>query len=122
MCQTVLICDDTMFMRTMIAQAMTAAGYEVAAEAETGVDAVEMYRKHRPTVVTMDMVMPDLSGIDAVRQIVETDPNACIIMCSAMGQDALVSEAMNAGARGYVVKPFKAENLITEVEAALAKV
>jgi two-component system chemotaxis response regulator CheY len=111
-----------MFMRTMIAQTMESAGYEVVAEAETGIDAVEMYRAHRPTVVTMDMVMPDLSGIDAVRQIVETDPKACIVMCSAMGQDALVSEAMNAGARGYVVKPFKAANLVTEVETALAKV
>jgi two-component system chemotaxis response regulator CheY len=111
-----------MFMRTTIAQMMESAGYEVVAEAETGIDAIEMYRMHSPTVVTMDMVMPDLSGIDAVRQIVESDPKACIIMCSAMGQDALVSEAMKAGARGYVVKPFKAENLVTEVETALAGV
>jgi two-component system chemotaxis response regulator CheY len=120
-CRTILICDDAKFMRMMIAQTVTAAGYEVVAEAETGAEAVALYRQHRPTVVTMDMVMPELSGIDAVRQIVEADPQACIIMCSAMGQDALVSEAMKAGARGYVVKPFRAENLLTEVEEALAR-
>ncbi len=117
--QTVLICDDTMFMRTVIAQTMEAAGYEVVAQAETGAEAVQKYQQFQPTVVTMDMVMPDVSGIDAVRQIVEADPRACIVMCTAMGQDTLISEALEAGARGYVVKPFSGSNLVTEIETAL---
>ena len=69
----------------------------------------------------MDMVMPDVSGIDALRTIVETDPDACVVMCSAMGQERLVEEAMAAGARGYVVKPFKADQLLSEIQSALAK-
>ena len=118
---TVLICDDTMFMRAMIAQALTAGGYEVVGQAETGADAIEKYNECKPTVVTMDMVMPDVSGIDALRTIVETDPDACVVMCSAMGQERLVEEAMAAGARGYVVKPFKADQLLSEIQSALAK-
>ncbi len=117
--QTVLICDDTLFMRTVIAQTMEAAGYEVVAQAETGAEAVQKYQQFQPTVVTMDMVMPDVSGIDAVRQIVEADPRACIVMCTAMGQDTLISEALEAGARGYVIKPFTGSNLVTEIETAL---
>ena len=118
---TVLICDDTMFMRAMIAQALTTGGYEVVGQAETGADAIEQYNECKPTVVTMDMVMPDVSGIDALRAIVETDPDACVVMCSAMGQERLVEEAMAAGARGYVVKPFKADQLLSEIQSALAK-
>ena len=85
MSQTVLICDDTAFMRGVISRAMTEAGFEIAGEAKTGLEAVEQYRQTQPDVVTMDIVMPDMSGIDAVREIVEMDPSACIVMCSAMG-------------------------------------
>ena len=121
MSQTVLICDDTVFMRGMISRAMTEAGFEIAGEAKTGLEAVEQYRQTQPDVVTMDIVMPDMSGIEAVREIVEMDPSACIVMCSAMGQDQLVKGALAAGARSYIVKPFETPELMAEVQTALEK-
>ncbi len=120
--QTVLICDDTVFMRGVISRAMTEAGFEIAGEAKTGLEAVEQYRATQPDVVTMDIIMPDMSGIDAVREIVEMDPNACIVMCSAMGQDQLVKGALAAGAQAYVVKPFETPDLLTTVQTALEKI
>ena len=122
MSQTVLICDDTVFMRGVISSAMIEAGFEVAGEAKTGLEAVEQYRQTHPDVVTMDIVMPDMSGIDAVREICEMDPNACIVMCSAMGQDQLVERALAAGALAYVVKPFDPPDLLAEVQRALEEV
>jgi len=94
---TVLVCDDAIFMRTMIGDILSQAGYEVVGEAETGTQAVEKYVSLKPDLVTMDIVMPDMGGIDAVREIVQHDPGARILMCSAMGQQALVVEAIQAG-------------------------
>src|SRR5881628_1000431 len=96
---TVLVCDDAIFMRTMISDILAQAGFEVVGEAETGSQAVERYKQLKPDLVTMDIVMPDMGGIDAVREIVKHDPDAKILMCSAMGQQALVVEAIQAGAR-----------------------
>src|SRR2546430_17027101 len=93
-------------MRTMITDILAQAGFEVVGEAETGTQAVEKYRQLKPDLVTMDIVMPDMGGIDAVREIVKQDPDAKILMCSAMGQQALVVEAIQAGAKDFVVKPF----------------
>ena len=83
MSHTVLVCDDAIFMRTMIGDILSQAGYEVVGEAETGTQAVEKYVLLKPDLVTMDIVMPDMGGIDAVREIVQHDPGARILMCSA---------------------------------------
>jgi two-component system chemotaxis response regulator CheY len=117
--QRVLVCDDAIFMRTMISDILTGAGYEVVGEAETGVQAIERYRSLRPDLVTMDIVMPDMGGIDAVREIVKEDPNAKILMCSAMGQQALVVEAIQAGAKDFVVKPFQPSRVLEAVQRVL---
>ena len=119
MSQTVLICDDAIFMRTMIGDILTQAGFQIVAEAETGVQAVEQYRQHKPDLVTMDIVMPDMGGIDAVREIMKEDPSAKILMCSAMGQQALVIEAIQAGARDFVVKPFQPSRVLEAVQRVL---
>jgi two-component system chemotaxis response regulator CheY len=106
-------------MRTMISDILTGAGYEVVGEAETGLQAVEKYKQLRPDLVTMDIVMPDMGGIDAVREIVQEDPEARILMCSAMGQQALVVEAIQAGAKDFIVKPFQPSRVLEAVERVL---
>jgi two-component system chemotaxis response regulator CheY len=113
------VCDDAIFMRTMISDILSGAGYEVVGEAETGVQAIERYRTLRPDLVTMDIVMPDMGGIDAVREIVKEDANAKILMCSAMGQQALVVEAIQAGAKDFVVKPFQPSRVLEAVQRVL---
>jgi two-component system, chemotaxis family, chemotaxis protein CheY len=115
----VLVCDDAIFMRTMISDILSGAGYEVVGEAETGLQAIERYRELNPDLVTMDIVMPDMGGIDAVREIVKQDPNAKILMCSAMGQQALVVEAIQAGAKDFVVKPFQPSRVLEAVQRVL---
>lgn len=119
MSHTVLVCDDAIFMRTMISDILGGAGYEIVGEAETGVQAVEQYKQLKPDLVTMDIVMPDLGGIEAVREIVKFDPAARILMCSAMGQQALVVEAIQAGARDFVVKPFQPSRVLEAVQRVL---
>ncbi len=116
---TVLICDDAIFMRTMVGDILTQAGFEIVGEAETGVQAVEKYKQLRPDLVTMDIVMPDMGGIDAVREICKQDPQAKILMCSAMGQQALVVEAIQAGAKDFVVKPFQPSRVLEAVQRVL---
>ena len=119
MSHTVLVCDDAIFMRTMISDILQQSGFDVIGEAETGVEAVAQYRKLRPDLVTMDIVMPDMGGIDAVREITKFDPNARILMCSAMGQQALVVEAIQAGAKDFVVKPFQPSRVLEAVQRVL---
>ena len=119
MSHTVLVCDDAIFMRTMIGDILSQAGYEVVGEAETGTQAVERYVALKPDLVTMDIVMPDMGGIDAVREIVQHDPGARILMCSAMGQQALVVEAIQAGAKDFVVKPFQPSRVLEAVQRVL---
>ena len=119
MAQTVLICDDAIFMRTMIGDILTQAGFQIVGEAETGLQAVEKYRQLKPDLVTMDIVMPDMGGIDAVREIIKEDPGAKVLMCSAMGQQALVIEAIQAGARDFVVKPFQPSRVLEAVQRVL---
>ena len=121
MSRTVLICDDAMFMRAVIAKALTGAGFTVAGEAQTGAEAVTMYQELRPDLVTMDVVMPEVGGIDAVRQIVAADPHACVLVCSAMGQQSQVDQALAAGASGFLVKPFDARQLVAAAAEALLK-
>jgi two-component system chemotaxis response regulator CheY len=119
MARTVLICDDALFMRTMLAEIMQQAGFEVVGQAETGADAVRKYRELQPNLVTMDIIMPDMGGIDAVREIVKEFPDAHILMCSAMGQQALVIEAIQAGARDFVVKPFQPSRVLEAVQRVM---
>lgn len=117
--RTVLICDDALFMRTMLADILEQAGFEVVGQAETGAEAVRKYRDLKPSLVTMDIIMPDMGGIDAVREIVKEYPDANILMCSAMGQQALVIEAIQAGARDFVVKPFQPSRVLEAVQRVL---
>jgi two-component system chemotaxis response regulator CheY len=116
---SVLVCDDAIFMRTMIADILAQAGFEVVGEAETGREAVNKYRQLKPDLVTMDIVMPDMGGIEAVREICKDDPDARILMCSAMGQQALVVEAIQAGAKDFVVKPFQPSRVLEAVQRVL---
>ena len=120
MSRTALVCDDALFMRTMIKDILTDAGVDVIGEACTGGEAVDRYRRLRPDLVTMDIIMPDMNGIDAVREILASDPSARILMCSAMGQQALVVEALEAGAKDFVVKPFQPGRVVEAVERVLA--
>ena len=114
-----MVCDDAIFMRAMIGDILRQAGFEVVGEAETGEQAVERYRELKPDLVTMDIVMPDMGGIDAVREIMKEDPDAKVLMCSAMGQQALVIEAIQAGARDFVVKPFQPSRVLEAVQRVL---
>jgi two-component system, chemotaxis family, chemotaxis protein CheY len=117
---TVLVCDDAIFMRTMISDILSQAGFDVVGEAESGIQAVTKYRELKPDLVTMDIVMPDMGGIEAVREICKADPEAKILMCSAMGQQALVVEAIQAGAKDFVVKPFQPSRVLEAVQRVLA--
>jgi two-component system chemotaxis response regulator CheY len=117
----VLVADDASFMRQMIREIVEAEGFEVCGEASDGIEAVEEYRRLQPDVVTMDIVMPRKSGIDAVRGIIALDPSACVVMCSALGQESLVNEALEAGARDFIVKPFNPECVIETLRKALEK-
>ena len=119
MSHTVLVCDDAIFMRTMISDILSQAGYEVVGEAETGTQAVERFSELNPDLVTMDIVMPGMGGIDAVREIVKIAPSAKVLMCSAMGQQALVIEAIQAGAKDFVVKPFQPSRVLEAVQRVL---
>jgi two-component system, chemotaxis family, chemotaxis protein CheY len=116
---SVLICDDAIFMRTMLGDILSQAGFEIVGEAETGAQAVQRYEELKPDLVTMDIVMPDMGGIDAVRAITQRDPGARVLMCSAMGQQALVVEAIQAGARDFVVKPFQPSRVLEAVQRVL---
>ena len=117
----ILVADDAAFMRQMIRGIVEAEGHEVVAEASDGVEAVDQFKAHHPDLVTMDIVMPRRSGIDAVKGIMEIDSTACVVMCSALGQETLVTEALQAGARDFIVKPFKPDSVVKTVNKALAK-
>ncbi|WP_061213810.1 response regulator [Syntrophomonas wolfei] len=115
----VLIVDDAAFMRMMIKDILTKNGYTVVGEAENGTVAIEKYKELKPDLVTMDITMPEMDGIIAVKEIKAVDPAACIIMCSAMGQQAMVIDAIQAGAKDFIVKPFQPERVIEAVSKAL---
>src|SRR3954469_23021693 len=107
-------------MRTMISDILSQAGFEVVGEAESGSQAVAKYRQLKPDLVTMDIVMPDMGGIEAVREICKTNPEAKIMMCSAMGKQALEVEAIKAGAKDFVVKPFQPARVLEAFQRVLA--
>ena len=115
----VMVCDDAAFMRMMIKDILVKNGYEIAAEAENGLKAVEQYPDAKPDLVLMDITMPEVDGIEAVRRIKALDPNANVIMCSAMGQQAMVIEAIQAGAKDFIVKPFQANRVLEAVRKVI---
>ncbi|MBM7867119.1 response regulator [Heliobacterium undosum] len=115
----ILIVDDAAFMRMMIKDILTKNGYQVVGEAENGAVAVEKWKEFRPDLTTMDITMPEMDGINAVRAIRQVDPNARVIMCSAMGQQAMVIDAIQAGAKDFIVKPFQPDRVLEAVRKAL---
>ncbi|MBQ4529269.1 MAG: response regulator [Lachnospiraceae bacterium] len=115
----VLIVDDAAFMRMMLKDILTKNGYEVVGEAENGAKAVEKYKEVTPDLVTMDITMPEMDGISALKNIRSIDSNAKVVMCSAMGQQAMVIEAIQAGARDFIVKPFQADRVLEAVKKVI---
>ena len=114
----VLIVDDAMFMRVTLKKLLTEAGFEVAGEAEDGRAAVARYRELKPDVVMMDITMPEMDGLAALREIIKADPAAKVVMCTALGQERSVMQAMAAGAKDYILKPFTADKVIEVVRKA----
>ena len=116
MAKNMLIGDDAAFMRMMIKDILTKKGYNVVGEAENGQKAVEKYTELKPDLVLMDITMPEMDGIQALKKIKSADPSATIIMCSAMGQQAMVIESIQAGAKDFIVKPFQADRVLEAVK------
>lgn len=114
--KTVLVVDDAMFMRKMLSDILNKAGYDVVAEAADGKEALTKYKEHKPDVVTMDITMSPVNGIDGCRLIREEDPEAKVLMVSAMGQETMVINAIKAGAKGFIVKPFDGPKVINEIQ------
>ncbi|MCR5527377.1 MAG: response regulator [Lachnospiraceae bacterium] len=115
MSKKVLIVDDATFMRTMLSGILKNGGYEVAGEASNGKEAVAQYKTLKPDLVTMDITMPEMDGLEALKAIKAEDPAATVIMCSAMGQQAMVISAIKNGAKDFIVKPFDADHVIESV-------
>lgn len=118
----IMIVDDAAFMRMMLKDILTRHGFEVVAEAENGSVAVEMYKEKKPDLVTMDITMPEMDGVTALKEIRKIDPNAQVLMCSAMGQQGMVIEAIQSGAKDFIVKPFQEERVVEAVKKILGKV
>lgn len=116
MAKNILICDDAAFMRMMIKDILTKNGYNVVGEAENGAKGIEKYNELQPDLVLMDITMPELGGIEALKGIKQSDPSAKVIMCSAMGQQAMVIESIQAGAKDFIVKPFQADRVLEAVK------
>ncbi len=119
MAKAVLICDDAAFMRMMIKDILSKNGYIVAGEAANGQEAVAKYKEVNPDLVLMDITMPEVDGIQALKQIRADDPNASVIMCSAMGQQSMVVEAIQSGAKDFIVKPFQADRVLEAVKKVI---
>lgn len=120
MSKTVLIVDDIPFVRQTLSEIFTQADFQVLGEAATGLEGIQQYQKLKPDFVTMDIVMPEMSGIEATRKILKLNPHAKIVIISAMGQEQLVMEAINAGALDYILKPFTATDVLKTAERVLA--
>jgi two-component system chemotaxis response regulator CheY len=115
----ILVVDDAIFMRSMIRDIFARGPFVIAGEAENGAEAVRLYQELRPDLTTMDIVMPQMDGISALREIIRIDPAAKVVMCSALGQEALIAEAIEAGARDFIVKPFQPGRVLKVVQSVL---
>lgn len=116
---SVLIADDAAFMRMMIKNILSEAGYEIAGEAENGAVAVTKYKELKPDLTTMDITMPEMDGLQALKEIRSADPSARVVMCSAMGQQSMVIESIQAGAKDFIVKPFQPDRVLEAIQKAL---
>ena len=120
MANGILVVDDAAFMRMMVKDILVKNGFQVLGEAENGAKAIEKYKELSPDLVIMDITMPEVDGIQAVKEIKKINPSAKIVMCSAMGQQAMVIEAIQAGARDFIVKPFQADRVVEAVRKVLS--
>jgi len=116
----VLVVDDAAFMRMMLKDILLKGGFEIAGEATNGAEAIRLYQELKPDLVTMDITMPEVDGIAAVKEIKKIDPNAKVVMVSAMGQQAMVIEAIQAGASDFIVKPFQPDRVLEALKKALS--
>ncbi len=116
----VLVVDDAAFMRKMVSDALAKGGHEVVGEAANGVEAVQSFQSLRPDITTLDITMPEKDGLTALKEIMALDPTARVVMCSALGQESKVLEAVKSGAKDFVVKPFQPDRVIDAVGKALA--
>ena len=116
MAKKILVVDDAMFMRKLLSDILTKAGFEVVGEAGDGQEAYQKYKELLPDLVTMDITMPEVTGIEGVKMIVKDFPDAKVLMCSAMGQEGMVIDSVKSGAKGFIVKPFVPEKVIAEVQ------
>ncbi|HSH52926.1 MAG TPA: response regulator [Bacteroidales bacterium] len=119
MANRILVVDDAAFMRMMIKDILEKNGFEVVGEAENGAQAIEKYKELEPDLVTMDITMPEMDGITALKEIRQMDSEAKVIMCSAMGQQAMVIDAIQAGAKDFIVKPFQADRVLEAIKKTL---
>ena len=115
----ILIVDDSFYMRTMLKNMLTDAGYEVVGEAANGAQALEMAASTAPDLITLDVILPDNTGLDVLKSLRQIQPNAKVVMCSAVGQEVIVTEAIESGALAYIVKPFSEEKVLEIVGSAL---
>ena len=116
----ILVVDDAAFMRKMLTDVLTKGGHEVVGEAGNGIEAVQRYQELRPAAVTLDITMPEKGGLQALQEIVSIDPDARVVMCSALGQESKVLESIKLGAKDFVVKPFQPDRVVGAVDKALA--
>jgi len=114
----VMIVDDAIFMRKVLREILTDNGYEIAGEVSRGNEVVSQYEALRPDVVTLDIMLPGTDGIEALKQLMQKDPRAKVVMISSLGQDELVNEALQAGAKGFIIKPFIPKAVISVLEKA----
>ncbi len=115
----ILIVDDTLFMRTLLKNILFSGGHDIVGEAGDGDEAISKYKELKPDLVTMDVVMPKVNGIEALKAIKSFDPNARVVMCTAVGQEQMVKLAIKTGARGYIIKPFQAPKVLEEIKNVL---
>ncbi|MDX9916879.1 MAG: response regulator [Gudongella sp.] len=108
----VMVVDDAVFMRMKLKDILEKGGFEVVAEAQNGLDAIEKYKAEKPDLITMDITMPEMDGIEALRQIKAINPGVKVVMCSAMGQQSMVMDAIQAGASDFIVKPFQTDRVL----------
>ncbi len=120
MAKRILIADDSSFMRTILKKVLLPAGYDIAGEAANGLEAVERFTELKPDLVILDVTMPEIDGIEALRRIMTLDPEALCIICSAIGQRWMIVQAIEYGAKDFIVKPFQADRILTAIDNTFA--